>query len=112
MGADPNEIITLKSVNWTDCGLSNKTLSFTQVTLTPDPVKPGQHLKIVKEGSTTEKYSNVTFDVSNYYILFGKKIRFVHFVVPLCGDEIDCPFGPGQFIFNEGHGSIPIISPS
>ena len=69
-------------------------------------------MTIYKTGTASEALNDVKFDVHNYYILFGKKIQFVHFDVPICGDEISCPFGPGEFHLLEDHGSIPKLSPS
>ena len=101
-------------VNWTDCGLANKTISFSSITMSPDPAVRGENLTVYKKAYVTKEYSDsspMTWSITNFVFIDGEKVPFIHFDLPMCPDFIQCPFGPGNITIAEGQGGpIPKIA--
>merc|ERR1719270_3313452 len=103
-----------ESIPFTNCAGDDAPLKFTEVFVDPYPVQPGKVLNITQVAVGDRTYDDLIADISNYIIKRGKNHEFVHFHKSLChgsGKQTNCPINPGQVVFEDSHGKIPIIAP-
>ena len=73
--------------NWTDCGLSNATLHWVNVTSSPNPLHTGQQQTVTKSGYTDQTYTNVTVEYQQFWLLGKHWFKFLDFKTSACAEH-------------------------
>ena len=65
--------------NWTDCGLPNATLHWTNVTSSPNPLHTGEQQTVTKSGYVDQVYTNITVEYQQFWLLGKHWFKFLDF---------------------------------
>ena len=86
--------------NWTDCGLQNATMRFTDVISNPNPVRTGQQQNVTKLGYTIAAHAKISVVYEQFWHVFGKWIRFLKLEEDTCAEHPGiCPTPAGKKSF-------------
>ena len=87
--------------NWTDCGLPNATLHWTNVTSSPNPLHTGEQQTVTKSGYVDQVYTNITVEYQQFWLLGKHWFKFLDFKTSACAEHpVICDTKPKQ-IFTE-----------